>query len=393
MSTSAIFVFLFWFGLFGTVYAYVVFPVLVGLLARRRDTAPTPHDSDATVRVTVIVPAYNEERSLPAKIRNVLDAGYPRELLDVLVVSDASTDRTDDIARGFQKDGVRLIVQEKRSGKSSGLNRAVALARGEVVIFTDANAIYPAGTISAMLRYFDNPRVGLVTGYTRYRVDEGGGVGDVTNAYTKIERVIKKAESRWGCCVGADGAIFALRRSLYRTLRSDDINDLVIPLSVIEQRYECVFAEDAVCTEWPGANLESEFRRQSRITNRTLRALWRHAHLLNPLRFPLFAFFLLSHKVVRFLVPAFLALSTVALVALATRSPAFLVLTGAALALAMTAMLPRLFPALGAGESRSARLLHLLYAFLTINLAVIDGWWRFVTGRSDVTWQHDRSVA
>src|SRR5262245_21732822 len=292
----------------GVIYAYVAFPAIAFAMTRvvRRRPGKFAHPGPGDLpSVTVIIPAYNEERSLDAKIRNVLATDYPADLLDVIVVSDASTDRTNEIAESFADRGVRLLVQETRGGKSAGLNRAMAVSRCTIVVFTDANAMYWPSTIPTLVRYFERPQVGLVTGYTRYVDPDSQDVADTNNVYTSLERVIKSAESRWGCCAGADGAIFAMRRSLFRPLRHDDINDLVLPLSVIEQRYECVLAEDAVCIEQPAASVHNEYRRQSRITSRTLLALWRHVRLLNPLRFGLFSFFLFSHKVMRFLVPIF----------------------------------------------------------------------------------------
>jgi cellulose synthase/poly-beta-1,6-N-acetylglucosamine synthase-like glycosyltransferase len=380
-------------GIGATIYAYVGFPILLSVLARllprRRVGPPEGARTDATV--TVIVPAYNEEASLAAKIQNLLAADYPRHLLEVIVVSDASTDATDDIARGFAAQGVRLIVQETRRGKTAGLNRAIATAHGEIVVFTDANAAYEPGVIRRLTDYFREAKVGLVTGYTRYSVTADGTVGEVTNLYTSLERTIKRGESNWGRCVGADGAVFAMRRGLYRMLRDDDINDFILPLMVITQGAECLFADDVFCAEHPGKNLESEFRRQSRITNRTLRGLSRNAHLLNPARFPLFSFFLFSHKVVRFMVPAFLGISAMCLVLLAGMGNPY------ATVAVMVAGAVGLAAVIAATSERSrnlavARPLLLLNAFIAINLAVLHGWLKFLFGHRDVTWHHDRAA-
>jgi cellulose synthase/poly-beta-1,6-N-acetylglucosamine synthase-like glycosyltransferase len=384
---------IFWLGLAVTAYAYVGFPLLIGVLARRGAPPHPRSDNQADQTVTIIVPAYNEEKNIGAKIENVLASDYPREHLDVLVVSDASTDRTNAIVERFSGDGVRLIVQPARCGKTAGLNRALTLARGGIIVFTDANAWYSPVIIRNLVGYFRDRRIGLVTGYTKYTIGADGTLGEATNAYTRLERAIKSAESRWGCCVGADGAIFAMRRSLYRTLRDDDINDFVLPLSVIEQGHACVFADDAFCSELPGTTLESEFRRQSRITNRTLRALWRNAHVLNPLRFPRFAFLLFSHKVMRFVVPAFLAVSGVTGVALAASGGFPLPLAAAVLGGCAIAALATLAPASTGGGGAAGKLLNACRVFVTINLAMLHGWWKFMSGRNDVTWQHDRSTS
>jgi len=338
--------------------------------------------------VTVIIPAFNEESTLEAKIRNTLASDYPALLLDVIVVSDASTDRTNEIARSFAAAGVTLIVQEQRVGKTAGLNRAVSAARGEILVFTDANAMYERTTIARLVEHLGTARTGLVTGYTRYRMRAGNEVAKLTNVYTSLERVIKRAETRWGCCVGADGAVFAMWRHLYRPLRADDINDFVLPLSVIEQGYACVLVEDAYCTERAGNTLESEFRRQSRITNRTLRAIARRSHLLNPLRFPAFAFCLWSHKLIRFLVPMFLVISTASLALLALSGGVSAVALVSSLFLVIAAFVFRRV----VGRSGFIRALHLLEGFITMNIAVLAGWWNFLNGRADVTWQHDRTA-
>jgi cellulose synthase/poly-beta-1,6-N-acetylglucosamine synthase-like glycosyltransferase len=394
MGAESVLVATFWIGCCAALYAYFGFPAVVALLASRKRTQPVSAERNglpALAPVTVVIPAYNEEQSIETKIRNVLAADYPQALLDVLVVSDASTDRTNDIARSFTEEGVRLIVQERRRGKTAGLNRALELARGDIVVFTDANATYPPDTIGTLVRYFQHPTIGLVTGYTRYVVTSCA-VAEATNVYTSLERVIKNAESRWGCCVGADGAIFAVRRSLYQPLRDDDINDFVIPLGVIDQGYRCVFAEDAFCSESPGKSLESEFRRQSRITNRTLRALWRNAHLLNPVRFGLFSFFLFSHKLIRFLVPVLLTFSGVSLVLLARTGAIALIAGIGALGAVAWAAGSHSRPAVAFPWARVGRLLYLLNIFLTINLAILQGWWNFLCGRRDVMWQHDRQL-
>jgi cellulose synthase/poly-beta-1,6-N-acetylglucosamine synthase-like glycosyltransferase len=391
MSTEWVLVITCAIGAAGALYAYLVFPALAVAMAAR---ARRPHDSDHASRVgdgqrtaTVVIPAYNEERCLEARIRNVLATDYPRHLLEVVVVSDASTDRTNDIARSFADDGVRLIVQETRRGKSAGLNKAMTLTRGEIIVFTDANASYSPATIPTLVGYFERPEIGLVTGYTKYVAS--GDVAETSNAYTAVERVIKRVESRWGCCVGADGAVFAMRRSLFRPLRHDDINDLVLPLSVIEQGFQCVMADDAFCTEPPGASVDSEYRRQSRIANRTLRALWRHLRLLNPMRFGLFSFFLFSHKVVRMLAPLFLLLAFMSLAILAGMDAMYL-----AAAVALFAVLAAAVDVSRRRESSRwlpMRLLRQGGVFLTINAAVLEGWWKFLRGQREVVWQHDRS--
>ena len=377
-------------GVAAALYAYLGFPLVAAFLGAVCPRARAVVDRRQLRRpVTVIISAFNEEETIAEKLRNVLESDYPREQLDVLVVSDASTDRTNEIVRSFESDRVRLLAQQERHGKSIGLNHAMALARGDLVVFTDANATFAPETIPRLVRYFVDPAVGLVTGYTRYVTRSSREVANVTNLYTSLERMIKTAESRWGCCVGADGAVFAIRRRLFRPLRYDDINDFVIPLDVIAQGAECVFASDASCSEPTGSSVGSEFRRQARITNRTLRALWRHLGLLNVFRFGLFSFFLFSHKIVRFLVPVLLTCSLVALMLLAAWAVPWLAVTVVLASGAALAMWKRL-PAVPTSWAFLARAIKMFSIAMTMHAAALQGWWHFLNGRRDVVWQHDR---
>jgi cellulose synthase/poly-beta-1,6-N-acetylglucosamine synthase-like glycosyltransferase len=376
-------------GIAGTLYAYALFPVFAALLSRMARKPADAPAALATPVVTVVIPAYNEERNIAQRITNILASDYPRDLLEVIVVSDASSDSTNEIVRGFA--GVRLIEQRTRQGKSAGLNRAMDVATGEVVVFTDANAVYQTDTIRLLLRHFHSARVGLVSGYTRYVRGQGGEVASASNLHTGLERAIKRAESAFGCCMGADGAVFAMRRSLYRPLRNDDINDFTLPLTVLEQGFQCLLDEEAICIENAAVSLESEFQRQSRITNRTLRALWRRVGLMNPIRRPRFAFFLFSHKVVRFLVPVFLVISAVSFLLLVP--PQLVALLGAGTAAAV--LLTRVFGPGGSDrKSREWPLpIRIVNVFVVVNCAVLHGWGKFLSGRHDVVWQHDRSNA
>jgi cellulose synthase/poly-beta-1,6-N-acetylglucosamine synthase-like glycosyltransferase len=391
--TQGVLEFLFWTGPLVTFYAYAGFPMLLLLLARLHRKGSRLADAPSTPAVTVIIPAYNEERHIEARIRNVLDSDYPPNLLDIVIVSDASTDGTNAIARRYVGERVRLIVQERRSGKTAGLNQAVRGATGDLIVFTDANAEYQSDGIRRLAAPFADPRVGMVSGYTRYTLTASGEVADATNAYTSLERLIKRTETLWGACVGADGAIFAMRRSLFRPLRHDDINDLVLPLTVIEQGFRCVLAEDAYCSERPGENLENEFRRQSRITNRSLRAIFRRRHLLNPITHPSFSFFLWSHKVFRFLAPVALSLSVAALVPLAIQNPAYLAMAVGVAVGATAVVVARAVPAVLASESALVRPLHLATVFVAMNVGMLHGWWKFLSGRTDVMWQPERMLS
>ena len=201
---------------------------------------------------------------LREKLSNALALDYPGELLEIVVSSDGSTDRTNEIVLEISDPRLVLKAFTDRLGKTACLNRVVAEARGEIVIFTDANSIFPQDLVRNVVGNFADKDIGLVTGWTKYT--DVSGSNETTGLYTRIEKITKYCESLVASCVGADGAVFAMRKNLYRPLRDDDINDFVIPLHVIEQGKRVVLDPEALCWELSTTEAFSEYRRQVRIT-------------------------------------------------------------------------------------------------------------------------------
>lgn len=292
---------LFWSCLCLGLYPYLGYPVLAWALGR---LAPRPvaRADGHTPPVTLIIAAYNEARHIEATLRNKLAQQYPADRLQVLVVSDGSTDGTDEIVAAIAAGDhrVRLIRQSPRQGKTAALNRAVAEARGEILVFSDANSMYQAGALATLVANFADPRVGYVTGHMLYTNEDGSLVGDGCSAYMKYENFLRATETRLGSVVGVDGAIDAVRRGLYRPMGADQLPDFVLPLDVVEQGYRVVYAPGAVVTEAALSSDTQEYRMRVRVALRALWALWDKRRLLNPLRYPLFSWQLWSHKVLRY---------------------------------------------------------------------------------------------
>ena len=362
--------------LFLCIYPYFLYPLIVTLLSKlyardwRRD--------DSKQRISVIISVFNEEGVIREKIDNTLKLLYPEELLEIIIVSDGSTDRTDQIAASSGDHRVRLEAFSERKGKTACLNQVVPHAKGDIIVFTDANSMFPPDALLKVSRNFNSEQVGLVTGWTKYR--KPGGDEESVGLYGRLEMVTKYGESLISSCVGADGAVFAVRKHLFLPLKDYDINDFVIPLNVIGQGKRVVLDPELFCIEQPGDNESKEFRRQVRITNRTLGAIGRNIRFLNPFAFGSFAFFLLSHKVVRFLVPfSFLGTLLTALL-LAKVS---IIYTGFAFA-------QLLFICIGiAGifKISNGRLTQLCSFFLLTIAAQLVGWIRWASGKSDVMWK------
>lgn len=374
----------FWVSVLAICYAYVGYPIVLWMLSRLRTRVPgDPIEGRANLpSVTLIVSAFNEEQVIGQKIENALSLDYPQALLEIVVVSDGSSDRTCEIVLGYADRGVVLRHYEGRIGKTACLNRAVPLCRGSVVVFSDANSAYEKGALRALLLRLADPSVGFVTGWTRYGSGAQGSASGSLGMYSKLELWTKELESRIGSCVGADGAIFAIRKDLYTPLQDYDINDLVIPLRINQQGYRGVLQRHAVCVEKDAGGAKGEFRRQVRITSRTLRALINHRRLFNPLRFGLLSFELFSHKLCRFLVPPLLILAFASNAALARDGAFFLgalVAQGAFYGAAGTA-------ALLPGTGFASRIAEMARSFVVLNAAIAWAWVKYLRGETYTTW-------
>ena len=333
--------------------------------------------------LSIVIPAYNEEENIAQKIQNALNIDYPQQLIEIIVVSDASTDRTNDLVASFKEKGVHLIVNKQRCGKSYGLNRACEIAKGEILIFTDANAMFEREALRIMVLNFADPKVGLVTGSTNYyaRNDDGSLIMTM-GLYTRFERWIKDLESRIESCVGADGAVFGLRRSLYRPLAGTDINDFVTPLDVVRQGYRVVFDGSVLCAEEHSTDESEEFWRQVRIANRTIRALITHRDLLNPFRYGLFTWMLWSHKLLRFLFPWF------ALFLLGTNL--ILVFSEWPMYKASALCFVILFVAITLYKNYKQASFTLLRSFMSMNYAFLVAWFMVFKKKTVVVWEKDQ---
>ncbi|HTJ16906.1 MAG TPA: glycosyltransferase family 2 protein [Steroidobacteraceae bacterium] len=368
------------------VYVYAGYPLLLGLvraLGGARRVAVGEHRPP----LTLIVSAYNEAEIIGEKIANSLSLDYPADRLEVLVVSDCSSDATDAIVAGVSDPRVRLIRMAERGGKTLGLNAAAREARGEILVFSDANAIYLRDALVNLTRNFADAQVGAVIGESTYSAAEGGA-DEEESLYWKYEIAIKRLESAIGSVVGGDGAIYAIRKALYRPMRADALSDFVNPLQIVRGGHRCVYEPAARSVEKAAGDFDREFRRKVRIVNRAWRAMMSMKDLLNPLRHGLFAFEIISHKLLRWLVPLFMALALGANFALAgsgwfyaatlTVQLAVYLLVAVAYPLRQKVQLPRL--------------LAVPFYFVMVNIASARGIVEAYLGKTYTTWTTARAV-
>lgn len=375
---------IFWILLLLGVYPYVLYPIVVKALGRFLHRRVNAAD-DFLPRVTVLTAAFNEAAHIEATVRNKLQQDYPAELIDIIVVSDESSDGTDEIVRRIAAEHprVRLIRQVPRQGKTSGLNLAMLEARGDIVVFADANSIYRPDTLRRLLRNFADPKVGYVTGKMVYVNPDGSLVGDGCSAFMRYENALRAAETQVGSVVGVDGGVDAVRRVLYKPMRADQLPDFVLPLTVVEQGYRVVFEPEANLTEDTLTTEGSEYRMRVRVALRALWALWDKRALLNPFRFGLFAWQLWSHKVLRYL--SFLPLAGAMAInwLLLSAGPVYvLAIAGQIVFLLFTAA--ALIGPRALGQSSLGRY---CFYFALLNWASAVAFTRFLRGQKQVLWQ------
>lgn len=379
----------FWVCLGLVIYIYAGYPAAVFFMSRilGRDV----RKADVEPKVTVLISAFNEEKEIERTVVNKLFQDYPPDRLNVIVVLDGSTDRTDEIVRGIARHSggrLKLLRQEPRQGKTQALNMAVTHASGDILVFADANSIYAPDTTRALAQSFADPSVGYVTGQMIYTNPDGSAIGEGSGAYMRYENLLRALETRLGSVVGVDGGIDAIRRELYVPMQPDQLPDFVLPLSVVEQGKRVVYEPDALLYEPALSGATDEFRMRVRVALRALWALYDKRNLLNLLRYPMFAWQLLSHKVLRygaFLLLAGLFVFNTLAIGMHPFYFGFFVLQLVAYA----------FAALGHFHRQSSTWPSKLlapYYFVILNVACALAFWKFLNGQKMVLWKPRRGA-
>src|SRR5437660_2289685 len=314
---------LFWMSAAALFYTYAGYPLLLVFMSRVRPRIV--RRADWTPSVTIIITAHHEERDLAAKLEQALALDYRQGSLEVIVASDCSSDRTDDIAREFGARGVRLHRQPVRLGKTAAQNAAVEQASGEIILFSDATTFYQRDVLRILMPNFADPTVGCATGRVIYTDSGKSTVGHGTRSYWSYEFFLKKYESSVCSLIGVCGCLYAVRRSAYVPLYHEACSDFVIATRMVEQGLRAVYEPAAVCSEETNTQTNKELNARVRIMTQTFADLWRNRSMMNPLRSGFFAVELLSHKVMRYLVPLFLITILAASAALAGGSTYYFV--------------------------------------------------------------------
>lgn len=286
-------------------YTWLVYPCLVWFLSRLFPRSiGIPESSSARASVSIILPVHNEERCLAAKLQNCLELEYPGELLEVLVVSDHSTDNTERIVEEFsmRDPRVRLIRTEGRAGKSRAQNLAAEHAIGEILFLTDAGTLVRHDTLRQLTSHFVDRQIGLVTA-TLFLSEPANAIARGQGLYWRYELFLRQAESDLGVLATASGAAFTIRRSAFRPMAAFYGDDCILPLDVRLQGLRVLHDPNAVVFDSMPHTIEGELRARVRMTARNWTGTLSRTRLLNPFRYPMTSWALISHKLLRWLTP------------------------------------------------------------------------------------------
>lgn len=373
----------FWISAIILVYIYLGYPVLIALLALFKPGRASGELTFKLPRVSLIIPAHNEEKVIGKKIENSLSLDYPENLLSIVIVSDGSTDRTNELVNEFASNPrIRFIQYQPRRGKAHALNIGVAASESEIIVFSDANIRYEPDSIRMLVRNFSIPSVGCVCGKVLLEKATGSTEPLGEGIYMRYERFIHQNESRFYTMIGTDGAMYAIRRELSSPLPEDAIvDDFIIAMSVLKKNYRIVYEPKAIGFEEAASSVGQEFKRKVRMIAGGFQAIGILGTVLNPFLHPIVFFQFISHKLLRWLAPIFMLALFVTNVLLLFRHFYQLSLL-AQLIFYSLAMIGAIQESI-----RKRALFYFPYYFCALNLAAAIGLRRFLTGNQPVKWE------
>ncbi|MCE7041471.1 glycosyltransferase family 2 protein [Dyadobacter sp. CY312] len=380
---------LFWLSLFIVFYTFVGYGILLYCLVRIRRVVkgerrlPQPRQYYPTL--TLIVAAYNEESLIEEKIRNTLALQYQADKLNILFVTDGSSDRTADIVKTF--DGIKLLHSDERRGKIHAIHRAMDVVDSEIVVYTDANTFLNAEALLYIARHYADPEVGAVSGEKRVMQDQLADATAGEGFYWKYESALKKWDSELYSVVGAAGELFSVRRSLYRHVEADTIlDDFMISMLIADQGYRIIYEPDAYASELASDNVKEELKRKIRIAAGGIQSIVRLKSLLNPFKNPILSYQYISHRVLRWTITPFLLILAVVLnviIYFLFQETLYLILLLAQCLFYLMALAGWFL------EKRRIKVkaLFVPYYFCMMNYAVLAGLARYLNGNQSAVWE------
>ena len=377
---------LFWICVSTAVYTYAGYPLLLWLVTRFKKDKPL--EPSETPSLTLLIAAHNEETGIGEKLKQSLSLNYPKDRLQILVVSDGSTDDTVSVVRTYARFGVELLVLAGQRGKTAAQNVAILQANGDIIVFSDATTNYDVDALRYLAGAFADERVGAVSGRYAYVEEEHATErGQGAKAYAGYDNRLRHMQSSAGSITGCCGCIYAVRRSLYVPLDPHIISDLVEPLHVLLQDKTVKFEPRAFAQEMVGHGSKKEFSMRVRVVTRALNGLNSVREILVPWKYPWIAFQLLSHKLLRYAIPLLL-LGVFASSLMLHQLPFYRMALTLQLLMYGMALLGALAPVL-----RRFKPVSLALYFCVVNAAAFCGVIQFLRGKNYVIWRPQRGTS
>jgi cellulose synthase/poly-beta-1,6-N-acetylglucosamine synthase-like glycosyltransferase len=370
--------------LFWVFIGYPVFMIILSRILGRSDTAKP--ELPVLPGISLLICAYNEEKVIGEKIKNSLSLDYPADKLNIIVVSDGSSDRTNEIAASFTDSRLQFITYPDRGGKAKALNTGISYLKGEIVVFTDANVMFEPEALRKLVAYFADPEIGGVVGNVILRSADGSIAGE--GVYSRYEKAVHTAEVQIATMITVDGAMYALRREFVAPIPSDSItDDWYMASGALAAGKKIAWGPDAIGYEQAAESVAGEFRRKVRMAAGGYQTTFRRAVVfLNPVGHPVIFFMFLSHKLLRWLAMVFMAALAVSSAGLAGGSTFYAMALAAQVAFYLLALLGFLLR----GKS-DALPIYLPYYFTAVNWGALLGLWRYLAGRQSAAWTRSRN--
>jgi glycosyltransferase involved in cell wall biosynthesis len=371
---------LFWLSAVFALFSYFLYPAMLKLLSLKKTNRLSLEPNAALPSISLIVTAYNEEKRIEKKIANSLALIYEGPLLEIIVASDCSDDKTDELVNNHADRGVKLVRAQERLGKENAQLAAISVAKGEILVFSDVATEIPPDALQNLAAYFSDPKIGAISSEDRFVSQDGTVAGE--GAYVKYEMWLRGIESSLAGLVGLSGSFFAARKLVCSTWDIHSPSDFNTALNTAKAGLRAISAPDVLGYYQDLSDPSKEYARKVRTVIRGMTGLWRHKEVLNFSKTGLFAFQIFGHKLMRWLTPWFL-LSTFILNALiATHGFIYSLVFIVQLGFYGMAIAAHFLP-----SCRSIILIKIIYFFVQVNIALLDAGIKFTAGQRMTTWK------
>ena len=371
---------LFWLSLLGSVYSYLVYPLILMLRQRRKRSSVEPTIAPTWPKVSIIIPVHNAADIIANKIDTTLDLDYPKELLEILIVSDGSTDGTDKVVQGYSDRSVRLIQTLHRCGKEEAQRVALGESSGEILVFSDVGTVTPPESLKALIVVFSDMSIGAASSEDKFIAQEGSPKGE--GMYVRYEMWLRRLESERATLVGLSGSYFAARRVVCEDWNTAVPSDFNVAIECARKQLRAVSVPEANGVYMDVAEPSQEYRRKVRTVVRGMRGLLVNRMVLNPFRYGFFSIQMWSHKVMRWAMPWFLISVFLLSGVLSIENTLFLYFFIIQTGVYILAVGSQIFPFSG-----EITLLRILQYIGTVNIAILNATFLVFMGRRMTTWE------